>query len=147
MLYKCICALSALLNRGVVFSFHLSVLLPLIQFCSQVMMALKVFWLQLSVPSEIEAWVKSRRTRGGQFPLDKLSYLEFRFTSRCFVRNKQWQRFSSVYMHSLSKKNFDSPLFFAVQTFQQLSSTDMVFCRQRNSNLALFPFTTESLSI
>lgn len=30
-------------------------------------------------------------------------------------------------MRSLSKKNFDSPLVFAMQTFQQLNFSDMMF--------------------
>lgn len=38
-------------------------------------------------------------------------------------------------MHSHAKKNFDSPLLFAVKTFQQSNFTDMIFYRQRIANL------------
>lgn len=41
--------------------------------------------------------------------------------------DKQCQRFTPVYMHSLSMKNFDSSVVFAMQTFQKLNFSDMMF--------------------
>lgn len=105
-------------------------ILPLAQFCIQVMVAHKVLSLQLSAPAKIKVWDKQKTQ--GQNPLihAQLSKIQIYVSDLCaFLAewNKQCQRFASVYVHSLSKKNFDSPLVFAMQTFQQLNFSDMMF--------------------
>lgn len=94
-------------------------------------------FLFLSISSAVKSWWHTRRSHCNCLCHQKLRFASSRRTPEdrilqtssascnsdlhvaAFLAewNKQCQRFSSVYMHSLADKNFDSPLMFALQTF------------------------------